>query len=346
MTKEANILRSVPFLAAALSLAASSLVVAAITLGAPSGCSQPATLCAMDPGEGIARYTFVSQQGSCTGSALPSPSSMTNTNPGSFPIGVEGYPVSPVDPNGPNTPASMALQPEWLGARIEDAQLNAAADFDGGVQAAMANYPYASAAAVPSPPPQGTGANHPYAWGVFESVTPDSSGICRLPPMTSGPLTYPDIPAHTANQTISSPLDPGIPAEDGGPGVAEYVLAGESVPDQPATTVTYAWSNVRVYVSAAEDGAQTYADLTATQDGCTMTYHVSILVPRVLCGTTDDGGATIADPTLCNPLPNSVNPNGSGINALISPSCENIGTTANPDYECLPPAQDPLEQLQ
>ena len=243
-------------------------------------------------------------------------------------------------------PASMALQPEWLGARIEDAQLNAAVDptLSASVQAAMANYPYASAAAVPLPPPQATGSNYPYAWGQFKSVTPDSSGICAVPDMLSE-LEYPDIPPHTANQQIGSPL--GQSAEDGGPGVGEYEVASESVPDQPATNVKYAWSNVRVYVSAAETGAQTYGDLTVTQDGCTIGYHVSILVPRVLCGTTNDAGATVGDPTLCDPNPDGINnPSGSGINANISPSCENIGTDANPDFECLPPLQDPLSQLQ
>jgi hypothetical protein len=176
-------------------------------------------------------------------------------------------------------------------------------------------------------------------------VTPDSSGICKVADMTSD-LQYPEIPAHMAGTQINSPLDPGNAASDGGPGVAEYYLQGESVPDQPATQVTYKWSNVRVYVSAAEDGAQTYGDLTATQDGCTMSYHVSIMVPRILCGTTDDAGTMVADPTLCDPNPNQVNPSGSGINTLIAPSCENIGTTDNPDFECLPPAADSLSQLQ
>jgi hypothetical protein len=323
--------------------ASSSLVIAAM---APSACSQPATLCKAQIGEGVVRYTIASPPSpaaACANSTLPlAPKSDTGT----FAIGVETYPVDPTDPNAANTPASMAVQPEWVGARIEDAQLNAAVDptLDPTVQAAMANYPYASAGAVPPPPPQGTTANYPYAWGQFESVTPDSDGICRVQDMVSD-LQYPDIPAHTANQQIGSPI--GQSAADGGPGVGQYVAASESVPDQSATHVKYAWSNVRVYVSAAQTGNQTYADLTVTQDGCSVSYHVSILVPRVLCGTTDASGNTVADPTLCDPNPDGPNnPSGSGINSNVTPSCENIGTDANPDFECLPPAQDPLSQLQ
>jgi hypothetical protein len=324
-------------------------VVAAIglgfALGGPSACSQPAALCATTPGEGIARYTLASGSGTCPTSNLPL-ASATNPHPGSFPIGVEVYPVNPTDPNGSTTPAAMALQPEWIGARIEDAVLNAAVDpsLSAATQAAMANYPYGDAAA-PLPPPQGTSTSHPYSWGQFTTVTPDSSGICHAN-LEVSLFTYPDVPAHTAQEQIDSPnIDPG-PAEDGGPGVAEYVVAGEKVPDQPATTVQYKWSNVRVYVTAAADGAQTYADLAATQDGCTMSYHVSIMVPRILCMGTDDAGTLGPDPTLCNPFANAVNPSGSGINQTISPTCENIGTATDPDYECLPPSPDPLSQLQ
>lgn len=338
MTRRADIVKSVHFLAAS-----SSLVMAMI---APSACSQPPTLCKAQIGEGIVRYTIAtppSPAAACASSTLPlAPKADTNT----FAIGVESYPVDPTDPNAANTPASIALQPEWLGARIEDAQLNAAVDstLSASDQAAMASYPYGSASAVPTPPPQGTTANFPFAWAQFESVTPDSAGICRVQDMLSD-LQYPDIPAHAAAQQIASPL--GQTLSDGGAGPGTYVVATQSVPDQPATHVKYAWTNVRVYVSAAQTGNQTYADLTVTQDGCTIGYHVSILVPRVMCGTTDANGNTVADPTLCDPNPNGPNnPSGSGINSNVTPSCENIGTKDNPDFECLPPAQDPLSQLQ
>jgi hypothetical protein len=338
VTRGADIVKSVHF------LTASSCLVMAVL--APSACTQPATLCQAEIGEGIVRYTIASPPSpaaACANSTLPL---APQANTGTFPIGVESYPVDPTNSNAAQTPATMALQPEWIGARIEDAQLNAAVDpaLDPTVQAAMASYPYGSAAAVPPPPPQGTGANYPYAWAQFGSVTPDSAGICRVQDMVSD-LAYPDIPAHAAAQQVGSPI--GQSSADGGLGPGEYVAASEMVPDQPATNVKYSWTNVRVYVSAAQTGNQTYADLAVTQDGCTISYHVSILVPRVLCGTTDATGATVGDPTLCDPQPDGPNNlSGSGINANIAPSCENIGTAANPDFECLPPAQDPLSQLQ
>jgi hypothetical protein len=328
--------------------AASSLVVGAVALGfalaSPSACSQPATVCQAQIGEGIVRYTVTSAASpasACANSTLPL---AKNADVGTYAIGVESYPQNPTSTT--TVPASIALQPEWLGARIEDAQLNAAVDptLPASVQAAMANYPYASAAAVPQPPPQGTTADHPYAWAQFKSVTPDSAGVCQVQDMRSD-LVYPDIPAHTANQQVASPL--GYSANDGGIGPGQYEVASEMVPDQPATHVVYAWKNVRVYVTAGETGAQTYGDLTVTQDGCTVGYRVSILVPRVMCGTTNAAGDTVGDPTLCDPQADGPNnPNGSGINANIAPSCENIGTAANPDFECLPPLQDPLSQLQ
>jgi hypothetical protein len=336
VTRRADIVKSVQLLTGASCLVAAMM--------APSACNQPATLCTAEIGEGIVRYTIATPPGAaCANSTLPlAPQADINA----FAIGVESYPADPTDPNAANTPASMALQPEWLGARIEDAQLNAAVDpaLDSATQTAMASYPYASASAVPPAPPQGTGANHPYAWAQFDSVTPDSAGICRVQDMISE-LDYPDIPAHAAAQQIASPI--GVTNADGSAGPGTYIVSGDSVPDQPATHVKYAWSNVRVYVSAAQTGNQTYGDLTVTQDGCSISYHVSILVPRVMCAGSDAAGNTIADPTLCDPQPNGPNnPSGSGINVNVAPSCENIGTKDNPDFECLPPVQDPLSQLQ
>ncbi len=60
-------------------------------------------------------------------SALPN---LPASDPSPFPIGVESYVPTPSDPNAANEVGSIALQPEWLGARVEDAQLNAATDPD------------------------------------------------------------------------------------------------------------------------------------------------------------------------------------------------------------------------
>ena len=222
MARRADIVRSVHFLTASSPLA--------MAMTALCACSQPPTLCTAEIGEGVVRYTVASPPSpaaACANSRSARPQSTGRRRPTqavAFPIGVEGYPSNPADPNGPNTPASVALQPEWIGARLEDAQLNAAVDpaLSAGVQAAMASYPYASAAAVPQPPPQGTGHGYPYAFGQFESVTPDSSGImqgartCMISDLgLSGHSGSYGEPADRADPNI----DPGTTGMDGGPGI-------------------------------------------------------------------------------------------------------------------------------
>jgi hypothetical protein len=304
---------------------------------------------------------------------------------------------TPSDPNAANEVGSIALQPEWLGARIEDAQLNAATDPTlASVKDAMANYPYASAKATPTPPPTGTpGTNFPYAWGKFDTVYPDADGICKVSSITTSTLTYPDIPQHLASATVASPLGtPTYITATAGPAaispIASTACTNENaatvcttgtcvtddndqngicatscsadtdcpsdqgcqngiclVPDNPETQVTYTWSNVRVYVDATSVGLQTFANLTVSQDGCTVKYNVSILVPRVLCANGNDNSK---EPSLCDPNADGLdNPFGSGIAPTIAASCENLSTDpdpANADWECLPPKTDPISQLE
>ncbi|KFE66812.1 hypothetical protein [Hyalangium minutum] len=44
--------------------------------------------------------------------------------------------------------------------------------------------------------------------------------------------------------------------------------------DLPATSITYAWSNVRILALPLAPGTQMVADLTYTEDGCTAEYEV------------------------------------------------------------------------
>jgi hypothetical protein len=375
-----------------------SLVVLGLAFGAPAACSQPLPVCTVQNGEAIARYTLVSQTGDCSNSVLPL---AQNADTANYLLGMEAYVPSPADSNAANEVGSMAIQAEWLGARYEDAQLNAAIDptQPSTVQTAMQNYPYPSAAAVPAPPPTGPAStNFIYAWGKFDTVYPEATGLCKVSSGMTSDVNYPEIPAHLPYATVASPigdptwvtgLDPTvvkvcsvdadckdtnmppvnappcmIPAGaksglcslacsqdsdcNGGDPNSQSCVGGVcTVPDNPATSVKYAWTNVRVYVTASQDGPQTFADLTATQDGCSISYHVSILVPRVPCSTSDANGNTVAEPTLCDPLPDGPdNLQGSGINQAITPSCENIGTDDSPDWECLPPKVDPLSLIQ
>jgi hypothetical protein len=368
----------------------SSLVAIAIAIGGPAACSEPQVRCAAQDGEAIAYYKLLSTSGSCTSSSLPQ---TAGSDPSLFPLGVESYVPTPSDPNSGNEVGSIALQPEWLGARIEDAQLNAATDPSlASSQAVLANYPYGTGAA-PAPPPNGApSTNFPYAWGKFDTVFPDADGICKVSSLTVSHIVYPEIPAHIATNAVGSPLgsptyatatagasvtvppattctvpNAGTVCTTGGPcinGLCTTPCTQDSdcpsdqactaigtdniceVPDQPQTDVSYTWSNVRVYVTPSKIGLQTFGNLTVVQDGCTVKYSVSILVPRVLCANANNPAN--AETTLCNADADGIdNPFGSGISEGIQTTCSNLGNSDNPDWECLPqsPDQDPLAQL-
>jgi hypothetical protein len=323
--------------------AVSSLVAIGAAIASPSGCgSNPPVKCTAESatginGDAIARYTVlnVNNANACATSGLPrtppttaasgideNPISWYTTLAGSVPLGVESYTPNPEDPNYANELYSMAIKAEWIGVRIVDAQ--SITDANG--NQTFPYYPYTSAADTPAPPPNGKpGTNFPYAWGQFESIYPDPNGICHVANMTSD-LTYPDVPAHTGTDTNGNSV---------------------AVPDQPATHVQYAWTNVRTFVTASVQGVQTYANLTITKDDCTISYSVSILVPRVQCPSSSD--PTVGEQAICDPNPDGPdNLYGSGISEFVSPVCENVSNdSANPDFECLPPtsANDPQSLL-
>jgi hypothetical protein len=314
-------------------------------IASPVGCgSNPPIKCTVESatgtnnGDAIARYTVlsVSSEEACANSGLPrtppkpladggiapeSPVISENpipwyaTTATSVPLGVEAYTPNPEDPNYASELYSMAIKAEWLGVRILDAQSNAN----------LPNYPYATADDIPAPPPNGKpGTNFPYAWGQFDSIYPDANGICHIADMASD-LTYPDVPEHMGADVNGNPVD---------------------VPDQPATHVQYAWTNLRTYVSVQAEGVQAYGNVAITVDDCTINYSVAILIPRVQCGSTTDvdsnGNSLSGDQTQCDPNPDGPNNlYGSGINEFVSPVCTNVSNDpANSDFECLPPTSD------
>ena len=69
---------------------------------------------------------------------------------------------------------------------------------------------------------------------------------------------------------------------------------------QPATDVTYTWSNVRVYVTAAANGTELSGTLKVEQDGCTAEYAVEGLYPAVSC--------LVPPPEMMTPDPPPANP--------------------------------------
>lgn len=118
--------------------------------------------------------------------------------------------------------------------------------------------------------------------GDFASTTPDDADVCSVPALSPAEI---DVPA--------TGMD-------------------------PATSVRYAWRNVRVRVTPAYPGTQMAADLTLTQDGCTAEYHVLGLWPAVGCEELDENGNGTgqADGSRCDPeaRPDAGRATGSGIN--------------------------------
>jgi hypothetical protein len=100
--------------------------------------------------------------------------------------------------------------------------------------------------------------HHLYALGKFDNAFPDGNDICTISTMSKAELNMPVVPAHLDDMMMM-------------------------VPEQPATHITYQWSNVRIIVRPDSIGTQTFADLAYTRDGCTATFKVSILTPEVSC---------------------------------------------------------------
>jgi hypothetical protein len=274
----------------------------------------------------------------------PSPGG-TNTAPGPDPrldlLGLETYYPGPVDPNLPTTPSALSLKAEWIGDRIQDAQVNAANDMTlpDGLRAALAQYPYAETTPPYTigqppalPPADPTNPNRPYAFGRFDAVYPDANGVCSAT-LAPSEMDYPGVPAHSVFVAIPPDGSYAQLNSDGTPGAQ---------PEVPASHVRYEWSGFRVIVSPeAGIGVQAFADLSITRDGCRADYRVSILSPRVSCTALDESGNPIlpgrADPALCSPNAASKSPYGSGLYPGIPVSCEQIGfDPMAPDFECLP----------
>ena len=244
--------------------------------------------------------------------------------------GFESFSPSPTDPNQSNIPTALALKAEWIGDRIQDAQVNAATDMSlsAAVRADMANYPYvkgalAEPALLPADP---TKLNRPYAFGTFDSVYPDSKGICTAT-LTASEMDYPEVPTHAVIVSI--------------PGDGSYANAPGTLGDMPATHVRYEWTNFRAVVTTQSLGVEAFADVRITRDGCQADYHVSLLSPRVSCTATDSAGNPLnppmADPLLCKGSATPKNPLGSGINPSIQTNCEQVGDPKfSSDFECLP----------
>jgi len=96
----------------------------------------------------------------------------------------------------------------------------------------------------------------PYALGSFSTSQPGADDFCTVPTLSVARIRLPEIAA---------------------------CMDGMTPTGQPATDVTYTWSNVRVYVTAAANGTELAASLKVEQDGCTAEYAVEGLYPAISC---------------------------------------------------------------
>jgi hypothetical protein len=157
-----------------------------------------------------------------------------------------------------------------------------------------------------------------YSLGAYDVAEPDSNNICGVTTLSPTHIVLAAIPA--------VPDDPATSDED------------ESVPGQAAVDARLAWSNVKVYVTAASFGIQAQADLTDTRVApgggtCTFNYRTVSLAPAVPCALLDpDTGDPLSNPDgspqldlgACDPVahPELGRTLGSGISPSTSYICD------------------------
>ena len=109
----------------------------------------------------------------------------------------------------------------------------------------------------------------------------------------------------------------------------------------PGTSIEQDWSNLKIYVTARNNGTQFSADLTYIQDGCTAKYAVRGLYPSIPCEEIvmgpdgKDMGTGKPDETLCSPCADPSK--GRGVGSGISPD---VATVCDPDTLTCVPAND------
>lgn len=120
--------------------------------------------------------------------------------------------------------------------------------------------------------------------GKFAAGLPDDNDFCMVPDFDAG--------------AIDLPLLPEVPPTDDDLMTEDVDESDPGLPEIPATSISYTWSDARWVVSADAQGTQFEADLTYERDGCTAEYHVLGLYPAIGCENDDD----------CNDDANGINP--------------------------------------
>jgi hypothetical protein len=150
---------------------------------------------------------------------------------------------------------------------------------------------------TPIPFTDGVKGHAPYALGSFTTVNPGSDALCHVANLQPAEESFPAVPAGAMSSAL------------------------------PADDLRYDWSNVEVYVTAADQGNQFAGDVTITDQGCAVQYHAVGLWPAIDCSATDAmGNVTGPDLDMCNPCaePDKGRPTGSGISPDAAVSCVQI----------------------
>jgi len=142
----------------------------------------------------------------------------------------------------------------------------------------------------------------PYSLGFFETAEPVGD-FCVVPSLTVANQNLGEIPADKKKKTDAV----------------------------PATSISYSWSNVKLYVTPSALGTQFTADLTITTDGVVCGYSALGMYPYIECGIEDpkDEKKTIPDDLdgvarKCAPEADedAGRPTGSGINPDFPTHCD------------------------
>jgi len=135
--------------------------------------------------------------------------------------------------------------------------------------------------------------HEPSSVGEIVTEFPGADNFCDVPTLTPARLEAPALPA----------------GPTGGP------------PAQAAQSITYEWSNLRVYNTPEIPGTQFVAELRYTENGCTADYSVKGIWPVVSCATAGKPDETRCDPY---PDPKAGRLRGSGINPLFPVKCDPV----------------------
>ncbi|MCY1016352.1 hypothetical protein [Pyxidicoccus sp. MSG2] len=127
--------------------------------------------------------------------------------------------------------------------------------------------------------------------GVFKFVDPDhpDNAVLTLRPAGLAALALRD-PGASSLQTATGKLASEADAEDFCAATDFSVATVDAAPagTAPRTTITYAFSNVRVYSAPSAPGTQLTGELKYTKDGCTSTYVARAQWPAIPCDPESD----------------------------------------------------------